>query len=332
MDLQRTNQDTGTTTLFKVVISNTVNYLPKGVWILRNNTIDSLSIAKQFREIKNNINISHLSRENYWVETPFGKVFHSEVVSEEFMQIFIDKGNKALNNEEMIFACMSEKGWNVSLETVPNLDIPVGSYETQLGLPVGLHPKLHVHLKNLHKPEDECSLQGFMYIPPTLFIDRYELSNIAEMHADNLGHVLGIWGETDLEAPSYKLNGTGSFFWFDIYTDDGLLQKDYIDTIIPLHTRYQSPLKGQTYLKTSLTNPKFFWNCDTEDKVNDFRFLFSSKNKYTLQNDPTTLSISIPIADLSYKHVVEWVTNGVAIFSFFYLLLYLWKRFRYAKD
>lgn len=42
MDLQRTNQDTGTTTLFKVVISNTVNYLPKGVWILRNNTIDSL--------------------------------------------------------------------------------------------------------------------------------------------------------------------------------------------------------------------------------------------------------------------------------------------------
>lgn len=155
--------------------------------------------------------------------------------------------------------------------------------------PIGLHPVHKVSLKTdesvgtsdgklsllppMNKKLFDCELFSYYRLPNSLFVDKNEYSKTSPVQ------LVGVWGETDLESPSYKTDKWGSNALFKIKVDtreDGVsvdeVAGNYLDLYqVKLHSRYQTP-KGSNLTLEHLPKPDIFWACDLSiSKLNDAR-------------------------------------------------------------
>jgi PIG-X / PBN1 len=73
-----------------------------------------------------------------------------------------------------------------------------------------------------------------------MFVDKYQLTQLAQFETGGIAALRGVWGETDLEDPAYKMKGWGSIVLVDIpdHTESSLTLE------LPLHLRYLEPVDG----------------------------------------------------------------------------------------
>ncbi|WBW75086.1 pig-X, glycosylphosphatidylinositol-mannosyltransferase I complex subunit [Schizosaccharomyces osmophilus] len=223
------------------------------------------------------------------------------------------------------------KSWKVMDINTRNTDLK-NAYAAELEQPIGLHPKLQVNLKNLKPPNKQCTLRGVLYLPSTLFVDQYELSSMAEMRAGNLDQILRIFGETDLEAPTYTLPGTGSILWFQVFLNGTTRHNHDLRLELPLHTRYQLPTKGAVYANTSFYSPSFYWDCSSRkipiEEESLSNLLFNRFVSPLKSLGPPSLVITIPTANVEHEQMVRWITNTVILGMFFYIVQFLLRKLK----
>ncbi|GMM33855.1 hypothetical protein DASC09_011800 [Saccharomycopsis crataegensis] len=172
-------------------------------------------------------------------------------------------------------------------------------YSSKFQTPIGLHPQHQVTIAGnkqdsikrnttsgklaLEPPMNpkmfDCELFSYYRLPNTLFLDRNEFTS------DN-GDVelVGVWGATDLEAPSYKTPEWGSDALlrvkvqprdpdqFDINGELQPLVNDDDDDddddatlySLKLHSRYQS-VDTTPYYNGSIAKPDVFWACELSE-------------------------------------------------------------------
>ncbi|CCE63481.1 hypothetical protein TPHA_0E03920 [Tetrapisispora phaffii CBS 4417] len=92
--------------------------------------------------------------------------------------------------------------------------------------PVGLHPKLLVNLTDIRVSDDQCNIYMFLQLPLEIFVDQYQSDPFF------------LFGEHDLELPSYKLKDKawGSETLFEL--EPGMVNE------ITLHSRYVEPFSN----------------------------------------------------------------------------------------
>ncbi|EPX73532.1 pig-X [Schizosaccharomyces octosporus yFS286] len=205
-------------------------------------------------------------------------------------------------------------------------------YSAELEQPTGLHPKLLVNLTNLKPPNKHCTLRGVLRLPSTLFVDQYELSSMSEMSAGNLDQILKIYGETDLEAPTYTLPGTGSILWFQVFLNETARHEYNLQLELPLHTRYQLPTKRDAYAKTIFYSPSVYWDCSKKKipiEEEPLSHLLFNRYVYPLKSiGPSNLTITIPTANVEHEQAVRWITNTVILGMFFYVVSFLIRKLK----
>jgi hypothetical protein len=92
-----------------------------------------------------------------------------------------------------------------------------------------------------------------------VFVDKYQLAQLAQFKSGGIQNVR-VWGETDLEAPSYETPGWGSIVLVDAPKPD---PKDTQMTLkLPLHLRYLRPIDGGGKVHVDILPPEVFWACE----------------------------------------------------------------------
>ncbi|EPY51172.1 pig-X [Schizosaccharomyces cryophilus OY26] len=291
---------------------------PKGFWVFLGKDTFNSDAFKSIPFVKNDSLIEN--QEEKWMYFKEEKIRYYELTEA------IDESSDYANINTSGFWDEKTKFWKVKDISIQNKD-QKNVYAAELVQPTGLHPKLQVNLKNLKPPSKHCSLRGILHLPSTLFFDQYELSSMAEMNAGNLDHIIRIYGETDLEAPTYTLAGTGSVLWFQVFLNETNTHNHALRLELPLHTRYQLPAEGSVYVDTSFYSPSFYWDCSRnrepikEEYISNL-LLNSFVHPLTLIG-PSTLNIMIPTANIEHEHSVRWITNTVILGMFFYITIFL---------
>lgn len=134
----------------------------------------------------------------------------------------------------------------------------------------GSHPKLRTTIPTqaLHPPindtldHETCNLHALYTLSKNVFVDKYQLAQLAQFELGGIQNVRGVWGETDLEAPSYKTEGWGSIVLVDIARIDG--SGNNLTLELPLHLRYLEPLEGGGNREIKLLCPEIFWACKND--------------------------------------------------------------------
>ena len=135
---------------------------------------------------------------------------------------------------------------------------------SSLSPPYGSHPTLQTTLpKSALQPPlnntldyETCNLHALFTLSKEVFVDKYQLAQLAQFQSGGIKHLRGVWGETDLEDPSYKTKGWGSVVLIDISpTEEELTLK------LPLHLRYLDPLEGGGNRHLDILPPEVFWAC-----------------------------------------------------------------------
>lgn len=91
-----------------------------------------------------------------------------------------------------------------------------------------------------------------------VFVDKYQLAQLAQFETGGIAALRGVWGETDLEDPAYKTKGWGSIVLVDIpdHTESSLTLE------LPLHLRYLKPIEGGGKTHLDILPPEIFWACE----------------------------------------------------------------------
>lgn len=182
------------------------------------------------------------------------------------------------------------------------------AYNSSFKQPVGLHPVHQVSLKidadgdsdgsalqsikrnttsgklSLQPPMNnklfDCELYSYYRLPNQVFLDKNEYADSKDKDDANL-KLLGVWGETDLEKPSYKVDkwGSDALFRVNVETrDDNYFDiakelklpisgegkdQDSVDLYeVKLHSRYQSVTNTNNSTIASIPKPDLFWACE----------------------------------------------------------------------
>jgi hypothetical protein len=238
--------------------------------------------------------------------------------------------------------------------------LPSGNLETSLSPPYGSHPVLETvfPLSALQPPvnetldHDTCTLHALYTLSNEVFVDKYQLSQLAQFKAGGI-EKFQVWGETDLEDPSYKTPGWGSVVLVDTPKPD---QKDTNMTQkLPLHLRYLEPIKGGGKRHLDILPPEVFWACQNTVEGTFFQFLANSDftyspfsppsrsllntlfpsetvfyhlsnhithNKYPLgSHGDRVVSLQVPVGDISQAGLVQGLTVLGILVGFTYLLV-----------
>lgn len=108
--------------------------------------------------------------------------------------------------------------------------------------PVGLHPKINIDLST-YEQLDSCQYYFYSQLPLQIFVDKFQSSPIF------------VFGEDDLELPTYKIASWGSEVLFELNPEE-------VNEIV-LHSRYVKPTNdSETYENVSFT-PIILRACDT---------------------------------------------------------------------
>jgi hypothetical protein len=94
-------------------------------------------------------------------------------------------------------------------------------------------------------------------LPKDVFVDKYQLAQLAQFGSGGINSVTGVWGETDLEDPTYKANGWGSIVLIELPDHQVDLTLE-----LPLHLRYLEPLEGGGKRHVDILPPEIFWACE----------------------------------------------------------------------
>ena len=231
--------------------------------------------------------------------------------------------------------------------------------QTSLSPPYGSHPILQTILppSALRPPVNDtlnhetCNFYALYTLSKEVFVDKYQLAQLAQFSSGGLQNVQGIWGETDLEDPSYKTKGWGSIVLINVTRTN---PKSTLE--LPIHLRYLGPQDGGGYRNTEVLPPQLFWACqnDAESTTStpflltlDFAVspfnpssqsvlhsLFSSDTVfYHIPGHDThdsysqgkhskgVVSINVPVADVSQAILVKSLTIFGILIGFTYLFV-----------
>lgn len=179
-----------------------------------------------------------------------------------------DKDEMALGGLRAILG--EDKDFQPTLFTFPHRHhiLPSsGNVETSLDPAFGSHPVLKTILPmpTLQAPindtldHETCNLHALYTLSKDVFVDQYQLSQLAQFKSGGIEDLRGVWGETDLENPSYKTKAWGSVVLVDIPK----VEKPAELTLeLPLHMRYLEPQDGGGKTPVEILPPEVFWTCE----------------------------------------------------------------------
>jgi hypothetical protein len=162
-----------------------------------------------------------------------------------------------------------DKDFQPTLFTFPHRHhiLPSEKLESSLDPAYGSHPVLKTRLPMaaLQAPindtldHETCNLHALYTLSKQVFVDQYQVSQLAQFKSGGIENLRGIWGETDLENPSYKTDGWGSVVLVDI---PKLEEPSEATLELPLHVRYLEPLEGGGNRLVEILPPEVFWACE----------------------------------------------------------------------
>ncbi|KAK7205735.1 PIG-X [Myxozyma melibiosi] len=237
-------------------------------------------------------------------------------------------------------------------------------YSPYFRTPYGLHPKHVVSIYgDLNVPrtmshnyvQDEetgefedtmesatCGLYGYYILPSFIFVDKYQIADLADAQAGGVKRVVGIWGETDLEIPVWMVDKWGSTMLLELIPPSGEDLEAFtqqVDIEIPMHSRYEVPDWNTTAVVHDMPWPLIFWACDGSDEnsmtMGPFdnnglglekyfdpgtSFHYLTPNMTISSPDAHTeliTELSIPVVPLeSYKYVQPWTVVVILVGCF----------------
>ncbi|KAL9009003.1 MAG: hypothetical protein Q9173_005930 [Seirophora scorigena] len=132
----------------------------------------------------------------------------------------------------------------------------------------GLHPTLRISFSSssMHPPEPACALHTYLTLPSSLFVDKYQLSSTNLLASNNLHAIRALSGETDLEAPDWRIKQWGSLVLLELAVSPPVQRrlKTPWHADVPLHLRYLSPTAGGES-QVDVPWPVVFWACPAEE-------------------------------------------------------------------
>lgn len=201
--------------------------------------------------------------------------------------------------------------------------------------PAGLHPVLKVmtscvvesplKMTENGTEKDLCKLYYMTKIPRDFFIDRYQFES-------QRAALMQLFGETNLELPTYKIDQWGSLSLFQINATN------MTDFEIPLHLRYPQP--GESgYVNVNLPTGELFWSCDIGEKDADVMrrnpfngispeiksVLGDAKAFYHFRNSQTHVELCVPRAVSDDSEWMNWTVVAILATSVWYLMVKLLK-------
>ncbi|CAK7916192.1 protein Pbn1p [[Candida] anglica] len=215
------------------------------------------------------------------------------------------------------------------------------SYSVALEDPVGLHPTLQIRFNDtLQSPQlgdgldiEECKLFYYQSLQKSFFVDKYQLPKNVSL--------ITLFGNSDLEAPAYKINSWGVEALLELESES--------DLDFTLHSRYQLPAKAgeNDTITQTINTPSIFYACtvpkDSEAlsaspfdytsalayNTGSFQSYFTDDTVfYHIDHSPKTLDINIPrgTGNPSEINYWTWLILGVGISWLLYKSVsLLWK-------
>ncbi|KAI4117227.1 MAG: hypothetical protein LQ345_002495 [Seirophora villosa] len=223
----------------------------------------------------------------------------------------------------------------LSLEGFLAVVVPPASGSTFLTTflkPSGLHPTLRITFpsSSMDPPEPACALHSYLTLPSSLFVDKYQLSSPNLLASNNLHAIRALSGETDLEAPDWRIKQWGSLVLLELALAPPVQRrlKTPWHADVPLHLRYLSPTaRGES--QVDVPWPVVFWACPAEegtkmsanpfDRVHvGYDSLFGPRTMfYHFQPRPAinggvlVEQLTVPVLELGGTRWVESGTMGV---------------------
>ncbi|BFZ59108.1 protease B nonderepressible form [Saitoella coloradoensis] len=130
-------------------------------------------------------------------------------------------------------------------------------YRSRLDPGVGMHPVLVTQITPTEPPAEECTLNALYTLPSPVFLDKYQLADRAAFKSGGVSSSR-VWGETDLEAPVWAVDGWGSMAAVEVDWR-GQEVKDDITVELPLHMRYAVPDDER---QVEIQQPVVYWACE----------------------------------------------------------------------
>ncbi|KAL4065399.1 PIG-X [Scleroderma citrinum] len=113
----------------------------------------------------------------------------------------------------------------------------------------GFHSTLSTRIA-LNDAPPGCSTLVLYTLPPSIIVDRYELSD--------RDIAFELWGESNLELPVFAVNQSDVVLLLDVKPASNL-QEAVVD--VPVHVRYGPPHSGDTHQSIEVPPPMCFWAC-----------------------------------------------------------------------
>ncbi len=195
----------------------------------------------------------------------------------------------------------------------------------ELQSPIGLHPILKLSDLNYTPPSENCKLFWVSTVDNRLIFDKYQ-------YDEKKFQLLQSWGETDLEAPVWKVSKFGSIQFLEV------LNKTNLE--MTYHSRYIEPSSDG---KTVFLTPNVFYACDSPELIEDHQLIeknlfdsyglgyesFFDKDTifFHFENEPKTLEFNIPTAKVEDFNRIQLTTLSVVSIGTLYLLYKLFRTF-----
>ncbi|KAJ7038003.1 PIG-X [Mycena alexandri] len=166
-----------------------------------------------------------------------------------------------------------------------------------------------------------CSLHLHYFLPRSVFVDPYELSNRANDYSFKYS------GPSNLELPVAALRKDAALLLSIIrpLSDDGIL-----DVEVPLHMRYGTAAIGSSFELTELPWPDAFFACNKSvssarlpPMLREFAMIFDGMDIARLEPPSGAIpfeTVRTPVGDTANVGRVELGTAIVMLVAFFYLL------------
>ncbi|KAI8081421.1 PIG-X [Halteromyces radiatus] len=147
-----------------------------------------------------------------------------------------------------------------------------------------------------------CSLDVIYTLPPSVFVDRYQLN-------DTLGRSFFVHGLDDLESPLEHVDHQDT--WVIVRPSPNI----QID--LPVHLRYQAPDRSLTHRLIHIQQPRVGWSCHHGNKKptldQTFDFFFSRSQSLTWIQLPSNssshdISLQVPVGNTTDAFLVQWGT------------------------
>ncbi|KAL4074612.1 PIG-X [Scleroderma yunnanense] len=188
----------------------------------------------------------------------------------------------------------------------------------------GFHSTLSTRIA-LNDAPPGCSTLVLYTLPPSIIVDRYELSD--------RDIAFELWGESNLELPVFAVNQSDVVLLLDVKPASNL-QEAVVD--VPVHVRYGPPHSGDTHQSIEVPPPMCFWACPrsvdasspfTPSPLIDSSNMLRPFGHFLVPETAPLLSaakLEIPVGSVHDLPLVEAGTATVVVLAFLWLLYRSW--------